>query len=70
MALLDALDAELAGEGGEALTLIELHDLADAVPSAANWRYYADRVIRAYARRWLALRTPETIERNPAPALR
>ena len=63
--LLDALDAELGGDGGEAPTLVELHDLTAAVPSAANWRYYAERVRRAYARRWLALRTPETIERNP-----
>ena len=63
--LLDALDAELAGDGGEAPSLVELHELAGMVPSAANWGYYADRVRRAYARRWLAVRTPETIERNP-----
>ena len=64
-ARLDALAVELAGDGGEGLTLEELRDLRDLTFSAENWRYYADRVRRAYARRWLALRTPEIIARNP-----
>ena len=64
-ALVDVLAVELAGDGGEGLTLPELRDLRGLTFSAENWTYYAERVRRAYARRWLALRTPETIERNP-----
>ena len=63
--LIDALAAELAGDDGEAPGRVELHGLTAMVPSAANSAYYAGQVRRAYARRWLAQRTPETIERNP-----
>ena len=48
--LVDALSAELAGEA-DAPSLIDLHALTTAVPSAANAAYYAGRVREAYARR-------------------
>ena len=63
--LIDALAAELGGEADEAPSLVELHGLTAMVLTAANFAYYAGQVRRAYARRWLAARTPETIERNP-----
>ena len=63
--IVDAVAAELAGDGGDASSLVALHVIAATVPSAANADYYATRVQRAYARRWLATRTPETLARNP-----
>ena len=63
--LIDALAAELGGEADEAPSLVELHGLTAMVLTAANFAYYAGQVRRAYARRWLAQRTPETIARNP-----
>ena len=50
--LADAVAAELGGDA-EAPSLVDLHELAAAVPSAANGRYYADRLRAAYARREL-----------------
>lgn len=47
--LLDALAAELGGETA-APSLVELHEIHDETPSAANWSYYAARVCEAYAR--------------------
>ena len=60
----DAVADELAGDGGDAPSRIDLHAL-HVDGNAANASYYAGRVRRAYARRWLAARTPETLERNP-----
>ena len=48
----EAVAAELAGDGADdAPTLVDLHSLSAAVPSAANASYYADRVVDAYVRR-------------------
>ena len=63
--LIDAVAAELGGEA-EAPGRTDLHTLAAAVPSAANGRYYAERVIAGYARRELERIAPaELLERNP-----
>lgn len=51
--LIDALAAELSGDA-DALSLTDLHQLATAVPSAANASYYAQRVIDHYVRRQAA----------------
>ncbi len=48
--LIDALAAELRGDAN-APSLTDLHQLATAVPSAANASYYAQRVIDHHARR-------------------
>ena len=48
--LIDALAAELRGDA-DAPSLTDLHQLATAVPSAANASYYAQRVIDHYVRR-------------------
>ena len=48
--LIDALAAELSGDA-DALSLADLHQLATAVPSAANASYYAQRVIDHFVRR-------------------
>ena len=62
--LIEALAAELGGEE-EASGLVDLHALAAEVPSAANARYYAQRVVAAYARRELErMAAPELLERN------
>ena len=52
--LVAALDAELAGEGGDAPGLIDLHDLTRSVLSAANATWYARRVVAAHVRRTAA----------------
>ena len=44
--LAGAVATELAGEGGDALSLVDLHDLTREVPSAANAAYYAARDAR------------------------
>ena len=63
--LLDAVAADLAGDGGDAPTRADLHALAAEVPSAANASYYARRVVQAYARRELErIATPELLERG------
>ena len=63
--LVDAVAAELAGESGEAPTLVELHTLAAAVPAASNATYYAQRVREASARRRLErMASPELLERG------
>ena len=49
-----AVAAELAGEGGDAPGLVDLHDLTRAVPSAANAAWYAQQVVDAYVRRTAA----------------
>lgn len=48
--LTDALAAELSGDA-DSPGLIDLHQLATSVPSAANASYYAQRVIDHYVRR-------------------
>ena len=52
--LVGAVDAELAGVGGDAPGLVDLHDLTRAVPSAANAAWYARQVVDAYVRRTAA----------------
>ena len=60
----DAVADALAGTAG-APGRVDLHTLAAAVPSAANGRYYAGRVRRAYARRRLeAMASAERLERG------
>ena len=49
-----AVAAELAGEGGDAPGLVDLHDLTRAVPSAANAAWYAQQVVDSYVRRTAA----------------
>ena len=49
-----AVAGELAGEGGDAPGLVDLHDLTRAVPSAANAAWYAQQVVDSYVRRTAA----------------
>ena len=63
--LAGAVATELAGEGGDALSLVDLHDLTREVPSAANAAYYAARVVDAHVRREAAGMVSEAdLERN------
>ena len=63
--LAGAVATELAGEGGDALSLVDLHDLTLEVPSAANAAYYAARVVDAHVRREAAGMVSEAdLERN------
>ncbi len=50
----EAVNAELAGDGGEAPSLVDLHALTAEVPSAANADWYARQVIDAHVRRTAA----------------
>ena len=62
--LTDALAAELSGDA-DSPGLIDLHQLATSVPSAANASYYAQRVIDHYVRRQAAAMIGDTeAERN------
>ena len=50
--LIDAVAAELGGDGGDAPSLVDLHSLP-VVYSLANASYYGGKVLEAYARREL-----------------
>ena len=66
--LIDAVAAELAGESGDAPTLVELHALAAAVPATSNATYYAQRVRQSYAHRELErIAPPHLLERGCRP---
>ena len=61
----EAVNAELAGDGGEAPSLVDLHALTTEVPSAANADWYARQVIDAYVRRTAVVMLSDgDLERN------
>ena len=61
----EAVSGELAGEGGDAPSRVELHSLTAEVLSTANATWYARRVLDAYVRRTAAgMLGEKEMERN------